>query len=297
MSGIWGLTWIAIKTGVAAVPPFFFAGARLVSAGAILLALSSLTGRRVSIGSRPARLISAALLVNTVTYGALFWGMQYIPSGLSAVVNLALIPVGLFSIGLLMHEETFSSRKLVTIVVGIFGLIVLFIPKLTVPGESYALAGMVALVLGTLSYCWGSILSRPLLRELDAMTLSGLHTIIGGIGLLPLSLYFEPISTTTLQSFVALPVFMSWAFLVIGGSVVAFTIYLKLLHHWGPGRAGLYAFVSPVVAVVLGVVAFGEPFGVYELFGSAIMLFSAAMALRRPEPVTPKSAPAPVAPR
>jgi drug/metabolite transporter (DMT)-like permease len=280
MCVIWGFTWIAIKTGVAQVPPFFFAGARLLAAGGLLLVLSRARGKRLSWVGRHARVIWAAFLVNTVTYGLVFWGMQYVPSGLSAVVNLALIPLGLFSIGLLAREETFSYRKLVAILLGVTGLTTLFIPKLTLEQEAPALLGMVALVAGTLAYCWGSVLSRPLLRELDAMSLSGSLMLIGGLGLVLMSGFFEPMGRDVFAHFFTWPVLASWAFLVFGGSVVAFTIYLSLLRDWGPSRAGLYAFVSPIVAVALGVALFGEPFGAYELTGSAVMLFAAGLAMK-----------------
>ena len=140
---------------------------------------------------------------------------------------------------------------------------------------------MVALVVGTLSYCWGSILSRPLLRTLAPLPLSGWLTLIGGTGLLILALLFEPIDTATLSAFLQLPILGSWLFLVLGGSIVAFTLYLRLLRDWGPTRAGLYAFVSPIIAVVLGVFVFDETFGAYEILGSTIMLAAAALAMRR----------------
>jgi drug/metabolite transporter (DMT)-like permease len=76
-------------------------------------------------------------------------------------------------------------------------------------------------------------------------------------------------------------VLSSWLFLVSGGSVVAFTIYLVLLRDWGPSKTGLYAFVSPVVAVLVGIVVYGEPFGRYEVVGSGIMLASAALAMQK----------------
>jgi drug/metabolite transporter (DMT)-like permease len=119
-----------------------------------------------------------------------------------------------------------------------------------------------------------------LLRELDAISLSGLLTLIGGLGLVVASLTFEPVGTGVLARFFTWPVLASWAYLVFGGSVVAFTIFLSLLRDWGPSRAGLYAFVSPVVAVAVGVALFGEPFGAYEITGSAVMLFAAGLAMR-----------------
>ena len=81
MSLIWGLTWIAIKTGVDAVPPFFFAATRILVAGVILFAIARARGVMRSPRGHTGRIVLAGLLVNTVTYGCLFWGMQYVPSG------------------------------------------------------------------------------------------------------------------------------------------------------------------------------------------------------------------------
>lgn len=280
MATIWGLTWIAIKTGVDAIPPFAFAAARLLAAGCFLLSLARVSGASLSIAGSRGRVLASSILVNTVTYGLLFWGMQYIPSGLSSVLNLSLIPVGLFTIGLVAGEETYTGRKASAIALGILGLIVLFLPKLDFSGDSRGLVGMVALVIGTLAYCWGSILSRPLLRTMSPTALSGWLTFIGGSGLLLLSVVFEPLGAETLTAFLTPPVIASWLFLVVGGSIVAFTLYLRLLRDWGPARAGLYAFVSPIIAVVLGILVFNESFGAYEIIGSGIMLSAAALAMR-----------------
>ena len=276
MATIWGLTWIAIKTGVEAVPPFFFASVRLVTAGALLLVLAP----RTAIGGHAVRIVLAAILVNTAAYGLLFWGMQYVPSGLSSVVNLTMMPVGLFTIGVAAGEETYARRKVAAIALGVVGLTILFLPKLSFGTDGRALAGMVTLVVGTLAYCWGSILSRPMLKTVPPLALSGWLTLIGGAGLAVLSIAFEPISRSTIAAFLRAPVLASWAFLVFGGSIVAFTLFLRLLRDWGPTRAGLYAFVSPVIAVAIGVAVFAEPFGAYELAGSTIMLGAAALAMR-----------------
>ena len=300
MATIWGLTWMAIKTGVDALPPLLFASTRLLAAGTFLLLLARHRGATLSTTGSLRRVVAAAILVNTMTYGTIFWGMQYIPSGLSSVVNLALIPVGLFTIGLAAGEETYSRRKVGAIALGVLGLVVLFLPKLSFQGDGLALAGMVALVVGTLAYCWGSILSRPLLRTLPPLTLSGWLTLIGGAGLFVLALLLEPIDGATLSGFLTLPVVASWLFLVLGGSVIAFTLYLRLLRDWGPTRAGLYAFVSPIIAVVLGVFVFNELFGAYEILGSTVMLAAAALAMGRdsvspqPPPVAGRQSPAAV---
>ena len=106
MSLVWGLTWIAIKTGVTAIPPLFFAGTRFIAAGLLLLAWERIVGNGdAGAGSGVRRedwpkLLVATLLMIVATYTLLFWGTAHVASGLASVINLALTPVALFGIGL-----------------------------------------------------------------------------------------------------------------------------------------------------------------------------------------------------
>ena len=275
---IWGLTWIAIKTGVEALPPLTFAAWRFLAAGALLLALAGPGKSARLLGRQPLRLVAAALLVNTACYGFLFWGMGFVSSGLSAVVNLALIPVGLFGLGVLLRQETFTRRQAAALLIGVGGLGLLFRPRLELAGNADELYGLAAIVAGTLAYCLGSLLARPVLEGARPLTVAGLLTFIGGLELLALAALLEPLAELTAADFLTPPVLASWLFLVLGGSLAAFTIYLKLLRDWGPSQAGLYAFVSPLIAVAVGMAVFGEPFGTNEALGSAVMLGAVALA-------------------
>jgi drug/metabolite transporter (DMT)-like permease len=291
---VWGLTWIAIKTGITAVPPLFFAGTRFVAAGVLLLAWERFAeGRRPA--SAPPRagslrtvrredwraMLVASLLVIAATYSLLFWGMQHVASGLSAVLNLALMPVGLFAIGLAYGEERFSLRRLVAIVIGIVGLAVLFRPE-SGGRDGGELLGMAAIIGGSLAYCWGSVLSRPLLRIYSPEFVSGSTCLVGGTVLIGLALAIEPIGRDTLAAFAAPAVLASWLFLVLFGSLAAFTIYMRLVRDWGATQAGLYAFVSPAIAVAVGVFISGERVRATELLGMLIMLAATWFALSRP---------------
>lgn len=282
LCAIWGVTWIAIKTGVAALPPLLFAGTRVLAAGALILLLVRPGGMWGWLARRWGRLTVIALLVNAVTYGFIFWGVQHVTSGLSAVVNLSVMPIGLFSIGWVLGEERYVHRRLLGILIGILGLTILFWPRLVSGTQASSLLGLCAIVVGTLAYCLGSVLSRPLLRETGPLMLSGLHMLIGGLGLTVLSIATEPVGVGTFAAFLNPSVLVSWLFLVLGGAVIGFTIYLRLLRDWGPSRVGLYAFVSPIIAVAVGVMVFGEPFGPFELLGSLVMLTAAALALGKP---------------
>ena len=279
---IWGMTWIAIKTGVTAVPPVFFAGSRFIAAGLLMLAWRRVHGGPMAFPRRdwPRQLVLATLMI-AATYGFLFWGMQHVASGLSAVINLALIPIGLLAIGLAYGAEHYSHRRAAAVALGVIGLVVLFGPAGAVRGDPLEPWGMAAIVAGTLAYCWGSVLSRPLVRAHGPLLVSGLSTLVGGAMLIGLALLIEPVDREALAAYARPEVLAGWLFLVLFGSLVAFTIYLRLLRDWGPLRAGLYAFISPVIAVALGAVVFAEAFGPVEALGSVLMLGAAWLALTR----------------
>jgi drug/metabolite transporter (DMT)-like permease len=285
MSLVWGLTWIAIKTGVAAVPPLFFAGTRFVAAGILLLAWERIVGNG-SAGPHPAirredwpKLLVATLLMIVATYALLFWGTAHVASGLASVINLSLTPVALFGIGLAYREERFSARRMLGIAVGIIGLAVLFRP--TGGGRDRAeLWGMAAIIGGSIAYSWGSVLTRKLLRLYSPVRLSGITTLLGGLALTGIALLVEPVDRSTLAAFAAPGIAASWLFLVLFGSLVAFTVYLRLVRDWGASRAGLYAFVSPAIAVAVGVMLAGEALHASDLAGMLIMLAATGFAMR-----------------
>jgi drug/metabolite transporter (DMT)-like permease len=114
------------------------------------------------------------------------------------------------------------------------------------------------------------------------LQLTAAHALVGAIGLLVLAAALEPLAGETLGALGAPVAIASLLFLVFFGTVVAYTIYLKLVRDGGAARAGLYPFLSPVVALVLGWLIFSEEIGWSEIAGAAIMLVGAALALVRP---------------
>ncbi len=291
---IWGMTWIAIKVGVEAVPPVFFAGSRFVAAGLLMLAWRRLRGGPIALPGRdwPRQVLLATLMI-AATYGFLFWGMKHVASGLSAVINLALIPIALLAIGLAYGAERYSHRRAASVVLGAIGLVVLFEPAGVGPSDPLERWGMAAVVAGTLAYCWGSVLSRPLVQAHGPLQISGLATLIGGTMLIALALVIEPVDQGLLAAYARPEVLAGWLFLVLFGSLVAFTIYMRLLRDWGPLGAGMYAFVSPVIAVALGSLVFAETFGPVEALGSLLMLGAAGLALTRTATTGAQTAPNP----
>jgi drug/metabolite transporter (DMT)-like permease len=279
MSLIWGLTWAAMKFGLRELPPLLLAAVRYLFVVIFLLPTLGALPAAFTAG-RWRRTLLSALLINTGTYSFLFWAMQSVPSGLGGLVNLALVPVMLFALAALTGEERPTWRHAVALAIGCGGLVALFWNRLG--GENTASGvGLLAIVIATASYCVGSVVARPLIGPVTPLALTMAHSMIGGAALFVLSLTLESITATTWRSIVTPAALGSILFLSLFGTIVAYTLYLVLLRDWGSVRAGLYAFVSPIVALATGCWLFGETIGTLEVIGAILLLIAAAVALLR----------------
>jgi drug/metabolite transporter (DMT)-like permease len=284
---IWGSTWIGMKAGIEVVPPLVFAGTRFTAAGGLLLIYALAKGGTASFQMKDGfRLFAVSILMITLCYGPLFWGMQYIETGTAAVLEMSLTPIALLCFALMLREETLDLRRILAIALGVAGLVVLFWPA-TPSGaapraEAFRGAGLVgglAVASAAFTYGYGSVLARPLLRTYPALLLAGITTFIGGLGLLVVALIFEVGALLALSGNWGLTAWMGWLFLVIFGSLIGYTTYMRLLRDVGASRAGSYAFVSPVIAVALGVVFFAEEVTLLDVVGMIVMLSGAYLAM------------------
>jgi drug/metabolite transporter (DMT)-like permease len=281
---VWGTTWLAVKAGITAVPPCFFAGTRFVVAGLALLQFLWWRGDPLHVARVDLpRFAAVTLLMITATYALLFWGAGFVSSGLAAVLDMAFMPVALLTIGALLGEDRFTTIRTVGVAVGVGGLLVLFGPKAfggEATGRPMEFLGSAAIVMSALVYSLGSVLARPLLRTYSPVLVSGVSTLGGGGVLLAGSLALEPGAVHALSGHWGGPAWAGWAFLVLFGSLVAYTIFLHLVRAWGASRAGAYAFVSPAVAVLLGMIVFREVVTLMDVLGMAAMLAGAWLTLQ-----------------
>jgi drug/metabolite transporter (DMT)-like permease len=280
VSLFWGLTWLAGKIGVSAVPPQFYTSTRFFAAWLLLSAWLTLRGRGLL---PPRRLVPGVLAVACLTMmaspGLNFWGLTRTGSSVAAVVNLALTPIALYVVGLIAGEERMSARLNLALALGVLGLALLFAPR--VATASADLLGLIAIVVGTSCYATGSVIGRRLLPEFGALKLSAITSLIGGSGLMAVSLAVEHPDASTLAAFASRDAFACWLFMLLGGSLLATPVYFWLLREWGPARSGLYAFVSPVIAVMAGVLVLDERVTAIEAVGMAAMLVATWIALGR----------------
>lgn len=275
----WGGNWLATKILVAVLPPFACAAVRAVLCGVALLALA----RPASVGQLLARagwrMVAIGFFISALATGTINFGVVRLPVGLAAIVNNALTPIGLLVLGFLFGEETLSRRRIAGIAFGALGLALLFARRAYGAFDGEAVAGLGAIAVGTLSYCLGSVLCRPVLRHSGPFAVGALQMLIGGAFLIVLSAILERPGAAFLLVAGSPRYLGCLAWIAFVGGAAALVIYMRLIRDWGPARAGMYAFVTPVVASLLGVVVLGERLGPLELAGGAVMLAAAALVL------------------
>jgi drug/metabolite transporter (DMT)-like permease len=278
---VWGTTWLALKAGAMSVPPAFFSGTRWLAAGIVLLLWHAARGARVRVRPRlMGRLVIVALLMIAFNQSLMMYAMRYVGSGLAAVINSALTPISLLGFGIALGQERFSLRKALGIALGVAGLLLLFGPAaLSGDLDRWELIGAGGVIAGCLGYSAGSVLARPLMRIVPPVEVAAMTNVIGGGILLTGSLLFEPGAARALTGGWGTAAWAAWWYLLLLGSLGASIIYFRLVRDWGASRTGTYAFVSPVIAVVLGLVVYAERLHATDAAGMALMLGAAGLLL------------------
>ena len=287
---VWGSTFLFIRVGVREVPPFLFASMRFLVAGGVLFAWMRLKGT-----PSPSRRewISATILATCIfvfDYGLLFWAEQRVPSGIAAVM-MATIPFFMaLSEILILRTQKLTFRLALALLVGIGGVSVLVSRSLSLRlGEApIDPAGAVALVIAAISWSIASSLTRKLaLPESKAMS-SGAQMLAGGILLAIVAAILGEFRGFRVQS-VSGSAWFALAYLIVAGSLIGFTAYVWLIHHESPTKVGTYAYVNPVVAVIVGYFLGGETVGPRTLLGTLLVLVSVVVitTTRARKPATP----------
>ncbi len=279
---LWGMTWIAMKLGTAVVPPALFGGLRWTSAGLILLAALRLRGPIRLPWHMAGRIGVVAVLLITVNQLCMLYSLRLVGSGLAAVINCALSPLTLVGFAVAVGQERLTRRIAMAMGLGVFGIVMLFGPAaLAGRLDGMVLVGAAGVTLGTLVYSAASVLARPLMRTVSPLLLAALVNLTGGVMLLVTSLTVEPGAWAALNLHWGLTAWLAWLFLVGPAALGASTIFFVLVRDWGAGKAGSYAFVSPIVAVLIGLFVSGEALHPIDAVGMALMLAAAWAALRR----------------
>jgi drug/metabolite transporter (DMT)-like permease len=270
---VWGSTFLAIRIGVREVPPLLLAAMRFLVAGIVLYGWMVARGERSPSRRQWMSVVLLALLIFVVDYGLLFWAEQRVPSGLAAVM-MATIPVFIaISEILFLRTQRLTVRLSLALLIGIGGVAVLMSHSLNLGGAPIDSAGAVALIIGSISWSIASVLTRKLPLPTSKVMSSGAQMLAGGV-LLTLTAAALGEFRNFHPSTVSREAWLSLLYLIIAGSIVGFTAYVWLIHHESPTKVGTYAYVNPVVAVLLGYLLGGETLGLRTILGTLFVLIS-----------------------
>jgi len=283
---VWGSTYLAIRVGVHEVPPFLLAAMRFLAAGLILYVWVIAHGERSPTARQWASASLLALLIFVFDYGLLFWAEQRVPSGIAAVM-LATIPAFMaLSEIIILRTQRLTARLTLALLVGIGGVAVLMNRSLNLGGAPIDSLGALALIVAAISWSLASVLTRKLQLPPSKVMSSGAQMLVGGA--------FLAVAAALLGEFrdfhpslVSRAAWFSLFYLIVAGSIIGFTAYVWLIHHESPTKVGTYAYVNPVVAVLIGYFLGGEALGPRTILGTLFVLISVIVitTTRAPQPV------------
>jgi drug/metabolite transporter (DMT)-like permease len=277
---VWGSTFYAIRVGVHEVPPLLLAAARFTIAGAVLFTWAVAQGERLPSGRQWAATAVVAVLIFVVDYGILFWAEQRVPSGTAAVI-LATIPafMALAEI-ILLRTERLTFRLGSALLIGLAGVVVLVDPALRTAAAPVYSLGAAGLLVSALSWSVASVLSKKLPMPSSKVMSAAAQMLVGG-----LLLCIVAAAAGEERGFhagaVSTGAWIALVYLTVAGSIVGFTAYTWLIHHQSPTKVGTYAYVNPVVAVVLGHFLGGEVLDLRMALGTGLVLLSVIVITTR----------------
>jgi drug/metabolite transporter (DMT)-like permease len=279
---VWGSTFFAIRVGVHEVPPFLLAGMRFLVAGAVMYVWMLAKGTPSPTVRQWSAISLLAVLIFVVDYGLVFWAEQRVPSGITAVM-LATIPVFMtLAEILIMKTQRLTFRLACALLVGIAGVGVLVSRSVSFGDAPVDPVGAVALIVAAVGWSIGSALTRKLPLPASKAMSSGSQMLAGGVLLLMLAAALNEFRGFRFQD-VSVKAWAALIYLIIAGSIIAFTAYVWLIHHESPTKVGTYAYVNPVVAVLVGYFFGGEGLGVRTIAGTALVLVSVVVITTTPK--------------
>ena len=278
---VWGSTFLAIRIGVREVPPLLLAAMRFLVAGLVLYGWMIARGER-SLSGRQWRSASLlAILIFVLDYGLLFWAEQRVPSGIAAVM-MATIPAFMaLSEIIFLRTQRLTVRLTLALVIGTGGVAVLMSRSLNLGGAPIDRVGAAALIVAAMSWSVASALARKLPLPPSKVMSSGAQMLAGGV--------FLAVTAAALGEFrnfhpstVSRGAWLSLLYLIVAGSIIGFTAYVWLIDHESPTKVGTYAYVNPVVAVLLGYFLGGEELGLRTILGTLFVLVSVLVITTTP---------------
>lgn len=274
---IWGSTYLAIRYAVETLPPFLMAGTRFLTAGALLYGWQRFRGidRPKRVYWRSAAIIGGFLLLGG--NGGVTWAEKTVPSGVTALL-ITTVPIWMVLVEWLRRDGIRPDGAVVVgVLLGLAGVVVLVGSNELGGGVPLNRIGAIVLVLASLSWSIGSIYSRSAPLPDSPLLLTAMEMLCGG-GLLFVAGLLSGEAGRMTAAAISMRSVLSLGYLIVFGSLIAFSSYVWLLGVTTPARVSTYAFVNPVVAVLLGVAVAGEPFSV-RTAGATVIIVTAVVLI------------------
>lgn len=289
---IWGSTYLAIRYAVDTLPPFLMAGSRFFVAGLILFAWAG--WKRLPwprwVEWRDAAIAGTLMLLGG--NGGVTWAEQTIPSSVAALM-VAMVPLWIVLLEWRNGRISRPSLKVFAgLALGFIGVALLVLNGKGYDGKALSLAGLVALLISTITWAYGSLFSRRAARPTSALQAISLQMLTGGAIMALAGVSLGELSSFETAAVTAKSV-GAWLYLMIAGALIGFTAYAWLLQVCAPSKVSTYAFVNPVIAVALGCTLGSEPFSMRLVFATALIASAVLLIIRGGGPATRPSPSAP----
>lgn len=276
---VWGTTYLAIRIALETIPPLLMGGIRFLVAGLLMIIMLAARGETLpGVRALPALTILGVLMLG-LGNGGVVWAEQTVPSGLTAVL-VATSPFWMVGIDALTpHGQRLTVRRLAGLVIGFCGIVMLVWPEIRVGGGRAFLVGVIAAQIACLGWALGSIFGRRRghtdARDENVLVTAAFEMLFGGLFLFLAGTARGELGWLAFNTRTA----AALAYLIVFGAIGGFTAFAYALKHLPVATASLYAYVNPVIAVILGTLILKEPFNARMGIAAAVVL--AGMALVR----------------
>jgi drug/metabolite transporter (DMT)-like permease len=279
---VWGTTYLGIRVALESIPVALLAGLRWTAAGVILTALLPLFGERLPAPRTWGRIGLTGFLMAVIGNGGVVWAQQHVASGLAAVV-VAMVPFWTVLVeALLPRGEKLSTQTMTGLAVGFLGIVVLVWPELHLGGSEGRMfvAGVISLQLACIGWALGTSYTKRNATDATPLGASAMQMLLSGAMLMAIATVTGEWSRL---EFTARTI-GAMTYLVLVGSIVGYTAYVYALKYLPVSTVSLYAYVNPIIAVILGTLLLSEPFSPRLLIATAFVLGGIAVVRFRPRP-------------
>jgi drug/metabolite transporter (DMT)-like permease len=274
---VWGTTYLAIRIALETIPPMLMAAIRWIVAGTLLIGVLAVRGEKLPRPREWPALTLLGILLLGFGNGAVVWAELTVASGLTAVL-VATVPFWMVGIDAVASDgDPITPRRFAGLLIGFAGIVMLVWPELRVEGGGGFLTGVVSTQIACLGWAIGSSYGRRrgrnAAREENVLATAAFQMLFGGIALLITGIVIGewPRLAFSTRSSLAL------GHLIVFGACAAFTAYVYALKHLPVATVSLYAYINPLIAVVLGVVVLREPFSARMAVAAAVVLGGMAL--------------------